>query len=66
MSRDSAVGTLAAASLMLAVVAFGLVVIADEYGFDINVTIVGAILITALGFVGLASIVWQLIRRLMD
>ena len=66
MSRESGIGTIAAACLMLAVFAFGVSVIADEYDFDINLAVMGAILVTALGFVGLSAIVWQLIRRLMD
>lgn len=66
MSRESAIATIAAACLMLAVFAFGVSVIADEYDVRINLTILAAITVAALGFVGLAAIVWQLIRRLMD
>jgi hypothetical protein len=66
MRKDSILAAISALLLAAAMFVLGAVMLADAWGLDINPQIVGGVLITALGFVGLSAILWQFLRKLLD
>lgn len=64
--RDSMVATIAAAVFFLAILAVGIIIVANELNITVNIALVGGCVLGALGFVGIAAVIWSLIRRLLN
>ena len=66
MRGESIIAVLAAVLFAVAMFVLGVVMLADEWDLDINVQAIGGGLIAGLGFVGLAAILWHVVRDLME
>ena len=64
-SRESITATVAAGIFFLAVLVVGIVIAADQMNLDVNVALVGGFVLGALGFVGLAAVMWVLVRKFL-